>query len=262
MVDKPYRTIGSQEIHSKPAAFKLLAKLLLMTLSVFLLGVLIYWIYPGWRWEQIPFHSLIEGVGGATAIIIAFMLLRFGTLSKELPSYVWVASALISMGTLDAFHAVVYPGQQFVWFHSVSNFAGGILFACVWLPDKFVSQFLKKQLPIVALITAFMVGFITLILPELVPGMGQKDQFSVVANILNLSGGAGFIIASVYFIVASKQNESLHFPVLANHCLLFGLSGLLFNFSALWDGVWWEWHVLRFAAYSFILYFFILTYKK
>lgn len=48
--------------------------------------------------------------------------------------------------------------------------------------------------------------------------------------------------------------------VLALHCLLFSLGGLLFEYSSLWDISWWWWHVLRLGAYSLLFYFILIYY--
>ncbi len=256
------RILHGQEERSERPELRLFGQLLLITLLASTLGILISGFYPDWRWEQIPFHSLVEGVGGITAIAVAFLLPRFLLFSEEMSPFVWVGAALIGMGTLDMFHAVVYPGQQFIWFHSISNFVGGVLFACVWLPERFTPKSKNNVLPIVALIAAFMIGVFSFALPEAIPSMKQNGQFTLSANMLNMLGGAGFILSAAYFVFKFFQQKSIYCSVLANHCFLFGLSGLLFNFSALWDGIWWEWHILRLLAYAFILYFFFISYNN
>jgi len=240
------------------SSLKLLLQLLFVTLFSTAFGFLISQLFPHLYWEQIPFHSIIEGLGGFIAIVFAFVLHRFKIFSKDQPSYFWVIAALVSMGTLDLFHGAVYPGEQFVWLHSIANFFGGVLLSLVWLPERLTLKLKHHLFPVIIFIASVVIGFGTLVSPELIPVMVYEGDFSIVSKALNLIGGLGFILASVYFMVRSKQSNSLQFPVLANHCLLFGVSGLLFEFSAIWDGVWWEWHILRFIAYGFMFYFFII----
>ncbi|EAU56192.1 ATP-binding protein [Mariprofundus ferrooxydans] len=244
---------------SKPAT-SLLRRLIGWTVVIALSGFLISRLNPDWRWEQVPFHSLIEGVGGFVALVVAYLLLKSPVLSRSLPEYIWVACALVGMGTLDLFHAGLYPGRQFIWFHSLSNFVGGLLFALVWLPARFSNIAVTIRLPLVVFCGAAAIAIFTLSLPQALPAMKDSVDFSDIARFLNVTGGVGFIVAAIHFMRVATSNTFRFAPVLANHCLLFGLSGLLFEFSVLWDAVWWEWHLLRLAAYGFILYFFYLSY--
>jgi diguanylate cyclase (GGDEF)-like protein len=75
---------------------------------------------------------------------------------------------------------------------------------------------------------------------------------------MNLVGGILFLSAAGYFLLQQRLSRSRDNMIFSSHCLLFGLSGLLFEYSVLWDGVWWYWHLLRFAAYALVLYYFFL----
>ncbi|WP_240923965.1 ATP-binding protein [Mariprofundus ferrooxydans] len=259
------RQAGQQEksegkgLLSKPAVY-LLRRLIGWTVAIALSGFLISRLNPDWRWEQVPFHSLIEGVGGFVALVVAYLLLKSPVLSRGLPEYIWVACALVGMGALDLFHAGLYPGRQFIWFHSLSNFVGGLLFALVWLPARFSNIAVTIRLPLFVFCGAAAIAILTLSVPQAVPAMKNDVDFSEIARFLNVTGGIGFIAAAIHFVRVATNNTFRFAPVLANHCLLFGISGLLFEFSMLWDAVWWEWHLLRLAAYGFILYFFYLSY--
>jgi len=215
-----------------------------------------------WVWAQIPFHSFIEALGSFIAITVAVTLLVLRRFAHGLSAYIWIASGLIAMGVLDCFHAMVIPGKEFVWLHSLSNFWGGLLFACVWLPERLSAHKRIEMVPVWNLLATLGVGLYSLFLPESLPSMGGEEGFTTLATVLNVAGGFGFVVAAIYFAVSHESHEVDHSPVLLNHCLLFGLSGLLFASSSLWDAVWWEWHLLRLAAYGVILYFFIITYRS
>jgi len=235
--------------------------LVVLILSASVTGILLFLDEP-WYWEQVPFHSLIEGLGGFVALTVATTLLILRGFSKDLSTYIWLASGLIGMGLLDCFHAMVMPGKEFVWLHSLSNFWGGLFFACVWLPERLSNHDRIELVPIFSFVAAILVGLFSLLMPEMLPSMKGDTGFTSTANFLNIAGGVGFISAALYFALLENDCRVEHSPVLLNHCLLFGVSGLLFGYSTLWDGVWWEWHFLRLVAYGFILYFFLLTYRS
>jgi len=88
---------------------------------------------PEARWPQVPFHSVVEALGGFIALVIAAILVAEEGRSTSHRHYLWMASALAGMGVLDIFHAAVPPGNSFVWLHSTANFVGGVVFALVWL---------------------------------------------------------------------------------------------------------------------------------
>ncbi len=73
-------------------------------------------------------------------------------------------------------------------------------------------------------------------------------------------GGIGFLISAVFFVrrfYYHNQHEDWLFAV---HTTLFGIAGLLFELSSLWDLAWWWWHLLRLVAYMAALGFAIRAY--
>ena len=87
------------------------------------------------RWVSIPFHSYLEASGALAALVMAGVVFIIHAHKMSFDRYHYVAFALIGMGTLDGFHAMVYPGELFVWLHSMAVFAGGVMFAFVWAPQ-------------------------------------------------------------------------------------------------------------------------------
>ena len=219
-----------------------------------LAAIVIHRLVPDWRWAHHPFHSLIEGSGAFIALIVAMLislLLRYQRLS---PRMVWVASALLGMGVLDGFHAATRAGQEFVWLHSAATLVGGALFALVWLPRRLVEGSRARALPLWIGAAAVVFGTVSIVYPTSLPVMVNDAGFSGTARFTNIFGGLCFLVAGAFFALRDKhRTESL---VLTNHCFLFGISGIIFEFSVLWDGSWWLWHFLRFVAYLVILYYF------
>ncbi len=69
-------------------------------------------------------------------------------------------------------------------------------------------------------------------------------------------GGLGFIVAWCYFTLEYYRQTYTSSFYFSNHFIFFGLAGLLFELSVLWDANWWLWHILRALAFLFLLLFF------
>lgn len=228
-------------------------------------GISIYGILTfyseDWRWVSIPFHSTIEAFGSIIALFLALLLLQ--KKAKKLTShYLWVACGLIGMGILDLFHSMVMPGETFVWLHSTATFSGGLLFALVWLPDRFSRDRASQQLPIVVLIFSLALGVLSIAVPDIIPQMVHEGKFNPTADSLNILGGILFLSASLWFLVHYLRERSLEYLLFSSHCLLFGVSGLIFDFTQLWDAGWWFWHLIRLIAYSLGLYYVFTSYRQ
>ncbi|QOP42381.1 diguanylate cyclase [Sulfurimonas marina] len=167
------------------------------------------------------------------------------------------------MGIIDIFHGIMMPGKLFVWLHSTAVFFGGIFFMLVWMNQKKTSQKTYKLVPASAIVFALFFSLLSIVFSEYVPEMINSDKsFSRVSNWLNIVGGMGFFIASLKFVKEYINTQKLDEILFAGHCMLFGIAGVLFTSSLLWDMQWWLWHILRFSAYSVALYFLYLEFNK
>ncbi len=209
------------------------------------------------RWANEPLHSLVEGVGSFAAILLAVFIIIMRRSDQLRPGYIWVATTLMGMGLLDGFHAAVGPGPAFVWLHSAATFLGGITFAMVALPERLSRRPVLNAAPYLAAALSVILGTVSVIFPDGIPAMTVNGRFSPLAQALNLLGGGGFIVAWFHFAWQEKAQDQGERLLLANHCLLFGMAGVLFHFSELWDATWWLWHVLRLVAYLVVLWFFL-----
>ena len=214
------------------------------------------------RWANEPLHSLVEGVGSFSAIVLALFILIMRRSEQLRPGYIWVATTLMGMGLLDGFHAGIQPGPAFVWLHSVATLMGGLTFALVVLPEHLSAAPRLRIAPYLMAAVSVALGIGSILRPDLIPAMTRDGAFTPIAEWLNLLGGAGFIVAWVHFAWGGGGEEQPERLLLANHCLLFGMAGLLFHFSALWDATWWLWHGVRLMAYLVILWFFLNIYHS
>ena len=235
-----------------------------------LLGLILSSNLPDWRWTHYPAHSMVESLGSLSSLIIATLMILMVNNSHLPRYYIWIACALIGMGILDGFHALLHAGTSFVWLHSIATMIGGLTFMAVWLPDSTLTASRQKQLLTTVVVSTLIIGVFSISFPTYLPAMVVSGHFSTFAQILNISGGIGFLIGTSFFIhhhlkisrtqlAKSHKGEDI---VFANHALLFGIAGLLFEFSVIWDAGWWWWHILRLLAYLVVLIYFLTLFKE
>ncbi|MCF6282638.1 MAG: ATP-binding protein [Candidatus Polarisedimenticolaceae bacterium] len=217
-------------------------------------SVIVATLLPTWRWDYELFHVLIEGGGALMGFGLA--LIVAGMIHKERleTNYIWLIACFLSMGTLDMTHSLMPPGQTFVWLHSTATFIGGLFAALIWLPNAISNRFFNR--PAISTIWLLAIAFSlwSVLWPEATPAMlDEQMHFTVSAKFFNIVGGLGFLITWLYF---AREYHYHHHPesfYFSNQFCLFGLAGLLFESSALWDGNWWLWHMLRAFAYVLLM---------
>lgn len=235
-----------------------------------LLGLVLSNYLSNWNWIHYPFHSLVESIGALSALTIATLMILMVNNNNLPKHYIWVACALIGMGILDGFHATLHAGTSFVWLHSVATLIGGLTFAAIFSSKSWQLTAKRQKALISSVITiSILISLFSTSFPNFLPNMVVQGEFSLLAKILNIIGGIGFLIGSAYFIFHRLRDKRLHSNeprqnediILANHCLLFGIAGLLFEFSIIWDAGWWWWHILRLAAYLVVLLYIFSLFK-
>lgn len=225
-------------------------------------GILINSIYSK-KIVNLLLHSGLEVAGGVIAIVISMIFFIKYSKKLTLTHFNYTTIALLVMGIIDIFHGVVSPGKLFVWLHSTAVFFGGLFFMSIWLEDKKVSQKTYTLIPIVAISFAVIFSLVSILFPNIVPAMLNEDKtFSSVANWLNILGGIGFFVASSKFIKEYIRTKDIEELLFAGHTMLFGIAGILFVSSVVWDMQWWLWHFLRLIAYIIALYFLYLEFNR
>gem|GEM_PF-6536637 len=216
---------------------------------------------PHAHWEYTLLHTLIEG-GGALVLLclnlVIITLIYNGMLPKH---YSWIIACFATMGILDLFHSLTSPGQAFVWLHSLATFFGGLLAAMLWSPPAWAEKIHSLAYFLGLSLLMMLIAIFSIVFPEwTAPMLTPQGDFTAMAKWLNILGGIGFLVAWTYFIreyIFRQQNGTGYY---SNHFLLLGLAGILFEVSALWDGNWWLWHILRIVAYKLLLVHFALQY--
>lgn len=229
-----------------------------------LFGVIIISTFiPNYYWNNELFHVLIEGGGSIIGFGLALIVLAMIN-KKQLPvTHVWLVASFISMGTLDIFHSQTHPGQVFVWLHSVATFIGGLFAMLIWLPESLSKKFFKPFYLWLLILMLIGFSFFSILMPNLIFTMlDVNKQFTSSANAFNIIGGIGFLMAWFYFAKEYHRHHHSRLFFFSNHFALFGIAGLLFEFSILWDGNWWFWHFMRSFAYILLAIHFSSIYRK
>ncbi|KUP95005.1 sensor histidine kinase [Tritonibacter horizontis] len=205
--------------------------------------------WPDWRWMNYPTHAALEALGTVSAFAIAafiLILLRYGELQRP---YVWIAAGLAGMGVLDGIHSLLHVGQPFVWTQNLASLFGGLMFAAVWLPERYTPD---RQATALVLGSAVCAAVIGLIMPEPatpLPANLSEGFFAALPAVLSVVGGIGFLSASAYFLLTPTDSGDAARAVFSTYAFLFGVASILFEISTLWGATWWLWHGLRALAY-------------
>jgi diguanylate cyclase (GGDEF)-like protein/PAS domain S-box-containing protein len=230
----------------------IIASLLIHILSM----VVGHTVLSDWHWTGVAVHTALEMSGAITALFVAIFLLRYERFGRGTHFNIRIAAALISMGVLDGFHAIVTPGNTFVWLHSIATFYGGLLFSFIFLPAKWLT-FNASYWPRIALISAMAIGMTSFIYPEFIPLMIQNGEFTLIAILLNAIGGILLFASAIQLLLTYQKHKNTDDLLFGLHCSLFGAAAITFQQSSLWDTPWWGWHILRFLAYAVALWFVI-----
>ena len=172
------------------------------------------------------------------------------------------AVGLIGMGVLDGFCAVSSPGRGFVLPHGAAGLVGAVGFVSFWLEGAARWASRRRWFAWAVGCGAGLLGVATLMFSAAMPPMAREGPFTPAAVGMNLAAGAMFLAAAVRFGFDFRRRGGIDSYVLGCMSVLFGLSALLFQWSAPWDDVWWAWHVLRVGAYLPALGFVVHGYQQ
>ena len=206
-------------------------------------------LLPTSRFPDLPIHALLESSGGLMALAIAGILIIGRSRKSDADHYPWMAAALAGMGVLDLFHAGAEEGNTFIWLHSTATLVGGVLFSLVWLGSRGLTDQQAARLPWLAFGAAMLFGSASFLFADVLPAMSIDGSFSTSAQALNIGGGLGFLVAGIFFSRRFSENQELEDWLFAVNTNLFGVAGVLFETSSLWDAAWWWWHLLRMSAF-------------
>jgi signal transduction histidine kinase len=219
--------------------------------AVVIAGAVLHVQTGGWRWVDPPLHSAVESLGGLSAIALALVLLLRKTVAGS-PSTP-LAMGFFAMGVIEILHAISSPGNLFVWFRALASLGGSIGFALLWWPKQRRLPMPQKILLPSVVLGALLVGAASWQVPGLAPVMVENGVFTPLAILLKNVSCTLFCLGTArcfWSYVQTREPESYLFGCLG---LLFAVAEFVFNYSILWDGSWWLWHVVRLMAYIIVL---------
>jgi methyl-accepting chemotaxis protein/PAS domain-containing protein len=217
---------------------------------------------PDWRWDSLTAHSVDEALGAFAALTLGILLLMHQKGDGDMNHRTWIACGLIVMGIFDALHALPKPGQTFVWLHSLAVLFGGFFFAMVWLPQSAAHAMNRRWAVWTLAVAALLMGVLFLAFPSWVPERGGGGKFTLAARAINIIGGIFFLVATAYLVRLFYNIRRFDELLFASISLLFGISGILFELSELWDASWWFWHLLRLIAYLIALTYLFMVFQR
>lgn len=203
--------------------------------------------------ETVPLHSVIEFFGLFAGLSLAVLLLLLEQHRKYNPYYIVVASALIGMGILDAFHSAVPPASCSIWLDDIRLLTGGFVFALVWASDRIARSRAGRLLPAATAFAAAGIGILSILYAKTLLALLGNDVFTSIASMVSISGGLFFVAATVYFFLLFRARQDNEKIVFASFCLLMGTSAFMLPFSVIWDAGWWFWHLLYLIANILLL---------
>jgi PAS domain S-box-containing protein len=221
-----------------------------------------HFLIPHWAWKNEVLHAAMEGFGASIALAVALMLLSERQ-EKEKENRLPIAMGFLTMGILDAFHAMVLPGHGFVLLHSASVMAGGCWFAAVWLPGSFSAAINRRWVPWSVGACAVAFGIWTICFRETMPAMVQNGEFTLFAKVINSLGGVLFLAAALRIVTGMAHfNNRKGLIAFASVGLLLGTAGITFYLSAIWGLQWWLWHLLRLAGFGVALWYMFGNFQR
>ncbi len=231
-----------------------LIRTLILVCAVSIVGELFFHLFgKELHWEHIPLHTVVEGGGVFAGLVLAVFLILLRRYNSAYEHHQWIISGLLFMSILDGLHATSVPNNIFIWLPSIATLGGGIFFCMVWLPTSPTSRIRERWIIGAPIAVAVFLGAASMAWPSMVPAMSEEGNFSPIAIFVNFIGGLCFLATVSWFFSRQQQELSTDDFFFAALSLLFGMEGVFFSLSVLWDIEWWFWHILRLLAYLVVI---------
>jgi signal transduction histidine kinase len=212
-------------------------------------------------WEYEPLHSAIEVFGAMAALFMAVILLQRRQEGGEGRIF-WLAQGLLSMGLINAFHAITRVGRGFILLHSLATVVGSFCFVLVWLPESYIYEPVKKWITGLVITVSMLFGVLVLLFRQTLPVMVQEGKFTTPTIAINLLAGMFFIVATVRFLLELHRCGKSEFYFFSSLSLLLGLAALMYPLSRPWDDLWWFWHLQHLLVYLIVAWFVVYKYLQ
>jgi signal transduction histidine kinase len=232
--------------------FRFYAVPVLIATTALLASLVLYALWPEWRSHNEPLHSAMEALGALAAVAMARVLFQRGE-GPERTKYQGLALGFLSMGLLQGFHAISSMGNGFILLRGMASLFGGIGFAAACLPESDRRWAAKKKVFWSVAVASIALGLVSLLFPDRLPELLRNGEFSPTAVAPKALASLLFFGAAVRFFIAYHRSGSSDDYLFGCLSLLFALSEVMFNYSRIWDSVWWFWHFILLIAYLWVL---------
>jgi len=206
-----------------------------------------------WKRADAALHASVETIGGLSAMAMALVLLvRRSGGGTGSTSHFLLAFGFLGMGLVEIFHAMVSPGDAFIWFRVLASLVGGLGFALAWWPEAWRLPVGDQASVRFGVGTIAVFGVLSWLLSGQLP-MLHDGKFTPLAIALKKLASVLFALgAARYFLIYARARKPEDY-LFACLVLLFAVAESVFSYSSLWDGPWWFWHFLRLLAYALVL---------
>jgi signal transduction histidine kinase len=230
--------------------------------AAWLSGLFIHLLWPNRTWVNLTFHSTLETLGGFAAVLMALVLSTRKEERNE-GQIRWIAKGFFGMGLLEILHATSPPGDGFILLRSAASLLGGLGFALAWVSTETAQRQRWNLILLTVVASTAALALWTLGFPDSVPRMAVDGVFTPGAAAINSLAALLFLIGAVACWRDYRRSKRAESYLLASLALLFAAAEIMFLASAPWDAEWWVWHLVRFAAYAWVLIYvdrkFVLT---
>lgn len=211
-----------------------------------------------WHFVSPIIHTAIEIIGSVIALFVAMSLRNYQRFGIGSTFNYQISTALIAMGIIGGAHAVVPPGNTFVWLHTLATFVGGLLFLSILAPVNF-HFFSSRKWWQFWMFFACSISLFFILFSQYSPVMIEDGVFTRMAATINFISGIFFCVAALKLLSIYKQSLSI-FALLFFLCCFFASSAaFMFQESEIWGVRWWGWHILKVISFLIALFFIVRT---
>jgi len=133
-------------------------------------------------------HAAAKTAGSLVALMVVWIFSTPCIGGAKVPSPILPLRERSPRWVLDGLQSLTDVGNVFVWLHVTSVFAGGVLFALVWLPRRF-QHVLNERWLLGVIVATLLFGIGSMAFPSWVPPMIWREGFTGGAITLSLTGG-------------------------------------------------------------------------
>lgn len=214
------------------------------------------------HYENLPLHTALEAFVSMLAILVAFFIYKFDEGDNRFDRYHALALSLIAIGILSFFHAATPEYSVFISLYVSGRIFGALLLLTLFLPERELSAVFFRLLPYGVAALAVGIAVTLLLFDTILPVSELNREFALWAKWANNVAAFFFLIGSLVFFRHYRRDYIDADFFFGAFLVLLATTAFYFQFSHLWGGGWWFWHILNVGAFSLILYYYVGYFEK